>query len=409
MGKVNTWRDKYASKGVCDFDLNYRFYFKWLLNKVASCFVIKGGDNTKVDKEYLKTNLILDGNICITDFRDGIYACIGGLGGQPDEYYCPVNFIIANPILGSKTVWLRDWGDDNSKNGVLISNTAIDKYTRDTLDCGLFTLIHQTATLLADNIVSINCCQINTRVQTLYAADSDTKATEGEAVLKELYAGVPYKIVRQDIREKITVTPTANAGVSQNITELVELHNYIIANFFQSIGIVANNVMKRERLITSEIDSQNAFVNLSLTEMLESWTRGFNAVNELYGTDFEVTLNPTIIETLVESISGYGNDTSDNGVEDVDYDNVVEKEAGNPATDESGQVSNGEEQEPETNDSAVVGESETDTVNSETFIEQAEQAVEQLANYLVNGEVTDEAKEEEGEDEDELQSEDSED
>lgn len=382
------WRTKYSKKGICNFDLNYDFYFKWLLNKVASCFIIRGGDDTKVNKNYLKLNLIMNGGICITDFGGELYACVGSIGGQPDEYYVPTDFIIANPILGSKTVRWRDFRGEK-KNGVLITNTSIDLFIQDILDCGLYTLIHQTATLLADNIVSINCCQINTRVVNFFTAESKNQAREGEIVLQEMYAGTPYKILRSDLVNKLQVAPTANSAVSQNITELVELHNYIIANFFQSIGITANDIMKRERLINAEIEEQNPSVNLSLTEMLESWTRGFDEVNEMYGTDFEVLLNPVIVKTIVDAITQV--DTSDSGVEDSV---VSQQEAGNPATDESGQVSNGAEQEPETEESIDTADSETDTVNAETIMEQTEEVIEELAEYLTGS--SDEQLEEEG-------------
>ena len=86
------------------------------------------------------------------------------------------------------------------------------------------------------------------------------------------------------------------------VVNLIDVYNYIISNFFQSIGIKANNIRKKERLITDEINSQDPFVALSMTELLESWTRGFDEVNEMYGTDFSVKLNPVLAPTLIESI-----------------------------------------------------------------------------------------------------------
>ena len=66
-------------------------------------------------------NLILDGQICITDFQGKLYACIGDRGGEPNEYYIPTRFIIANPILGSKSVKIDE-------DGVVIYNSEIDKF-----------------------------------------------------------------------------------------------------------------------------------------------------------------------------------------------------------------------------------------------------------------------------------------
>lgn len=293
------WQVRAGRGGVCDFKDNYDFFFKWLTNKVMSCFGIKDRSNGKTETinwDYFKMNLILDGQICITDFNDMLYACIGNRGGEPNEYYIPTIFTIANPILGSKQVKI-------GKDGVVFYNTCIDcfNYTGngEIFGGGLYDLISQTATLLADNIISINCNQINSRVTTFFTADSEAQAIAGEAILKKQYAGKPYQILRSDLVDKITINPV-NSSATGNITELVELHNYIIANFFQSIGVKSNNVMKRERLINSEIDSQNDYLKVSLLEILASWQKGFDELNEIYGTDISVNLNPALLDELLE-------------------------------------------------------------------------------------------------------------
>ena len=300
---MQRWEERHQSGGVCDFDLNYRFYFRWLLNKVMQIVTIKGLPET-VNQEYLKANLILDGDICVTDFDDKLYACIGALGGEPDEYYIPTVYTIANPILGSKMVYRKDW-KGKKQNGVVIFNSDVDSigfrcgsYTR-----GLYDLISQTATLLADNIVSINCAQINSRVQVFFTADGEGQATAGEAVLRKMYAGRPYQILRSDIVDQLTIQPVATASTSTNIMQLVELNNYIIAQFFQNIGVKSNDIRKKERLITAEVEEQNDTVQLTLTEMITSWTKGFNEVNEIYGTKIEVTLNPILLREIADEFS----------------------------------------------------------------------------------------------------------
>jgi hypothetical protein len=58
------------------------------LSKVCDAIVIKDAPDS-IDIDYLKQNLILNGEICITDFNDKLYACIGSRGGEPNEYYRP--------------------------------------------------------------------------------------------------------------------------------------------------------------------------------------------------------------------------------------------------------------------------------------------------------------------------------
>lgn len=326
--KITSWRDRYGDSGICDFKLNYDFYFKWLVNKLLQIIVIKGLEDTKINGNYLKTQLILDGNICISYYEAGVnheaglYAVSGNMGGEPDEYYIPTVYTCPNPILGSKTVYRKDW-NGNKQNGVVIFSTDIDNVWCDGWSQGLYDLISQTATLLSDNIVSINCQQINSRVQAFFTADGEAQAVAGEAVLKKMYAGSPYQILRSDIVDKLTVNPISGTGVANNITQLVELQNFIVANFFQSIGIKSNDIMKRERLITAEVEEQNDFVTLSLLEMITSWQKGFNEVNKLYGTNIQCELNPVLLREIAEQFS-----TDSNNVEtEEETSTTVEEES----------------------------------------------------------------------------------
>lgn len=302
---MNNWQTRAGRGGVADFRKLYDWYFKWLAGKVMSLFIITDEDPSErtasIDWDYFKLNLILNGQICITDFKDKLYACIGNRGGSPNEYYLPSRFIIANPILGSKEVQI-------GKDGVVIYNTKIDKYvwtgTGPIFASGLCDYIAQTATILADNIISINCVQVNTRVSTFFTADSESQALEGEATLKKMYAGCPYLILKSDILEKLNINPVNAAAASQNITELIELNNFVISSFFQNIGIRANNNMKRERLVTDEVEAQNDYLEINVLEFLAPWQDGLDEVNKMYGTSLKVHLNPVLLNELLNECEG---------------------------------------------------------------------------------------------------------
>lgn len=399
MSTWNNWQVRAGRGGVCDFRANYDFYFKWLTNKVMSCFIIRDQDKsertTSINWDYFKLNCILDGAICITDFNEKLYACIGNRGGEPDEYYVPTVFTIANPILGSKQVKI-------GVDGVVIYNTKIDQFmfTGNTpiFETGLYDLIAQTAALLADNIISINCCQINARVTTFFTADSTAQAVAGEEILKKQYAGKPYQILRSNILEKITVNPVNSSAQGQNITELVELHNYIIANFFQSIGIKSNNIMKRERLIRDEIESQDDFLQVSVLEILSSWQAGLDEVNAMYGTSFTVELNPVLIAELMQQLDGTAEQEEAAAAGDGDpeaepagtEEPEAEEAAAEPEEDAAASAGDGE---PEAEQAEEAAEEDTaeDVIDE---IEDKEEVIEDLVDLINDKE---ESETEEGE------------
>lgn len=330
MAKLH-WKERFNDGGICDFKLNYNFYFKWLLNKVCSCFYITGLPET-VNEYYIKSTLITDGDIGITEFNSKLYAVNGAPAGQPDEYYIPEQYVVANPRLGSKTF-------TRGIDGVVIYNTDTDQY----ISGGLYGLISQTATLLADNIISINCAQINSRVQVMLTADDDNQVIAGETALKKMYAGKPYTILKSDLVDKININPINNS-CANNLTELVELHNYIVGNFFQSIGVKSNNIRKKAHILEDEIDAQDGFLQLSIFEILTSWQKGFDAVNALYGTDIQVNLNPALISEILPENTDCETESNDS---DIQSNTELETESTDENT-ETDEISSTDEADVET-------------------------------------------------------------
>ena len=333
------WKERLGEGGVCDFKANYDFFFKWLLSKTCACFYIEGLPET-LDEYYIKSTLLLDGDIAISEFDGKLYAVLGAPGGKPDEYYRPTVYTVANPVLGSKII-------NNNEDGVIIYNTLSDIY----VPGGIYGLISQTATLLSDNIVSINCCQINARVVALITADSKAQAIEAENTMKNIYAGKPYKILRSDIIERININPISTSQTSSNISELVELHNYIVSNYFQSIGIRSNNLRKKSHMLQDEIDVQNNFLQISIYEILTSWQRGFDKVNELYGTDIKVHINPALLSEFEEL-------APEPSAEEVAPEPSAEEAAPEPSAEEVAPEPSAEEVAPEqpTEDSEPISE-----------------------------------------------------
>lgn len=287
-----------AYEGVCNVQQNFNTYFKLLVNKVSQLFTWEGlPDN--VDVNFLNTQLLLNGKICFFKDGDKVYALNGNLGGEPNTYYKPTQFIIANPVLGSKmlTVRQKDGNDENldGLDGIVVNLTPVDEQSDTGLVGGLYGLIYQTAGLLADNISSLNVAQINGRVNFFTTADDEEMARTAELVLKQMYDGKPYKVLSQDLVDKINVNPVAaSGGANQAIMNLIEAHQYILAQFFSEIGIVANFNMKRERLNTAEVEMNTGSLDINIQSMIGQLKKDIEKVNQLLNTSISVELNSEV-------------------------------------------------------------------------------------------------------------------
>lgn len=287
MNNFTRWEKHRFKYGVCNVEMMYDHYFKFLLGKCHQLFKWEGLPDT-IDEAYLNNTLFLDGDICFTEIDGELRALEGHQGGEIDCYHYGTHYLIANPIAGTKDVLI---GSD----GVVMYNADVDKARF--LGGGLYSLISSTATLLADNLVSINCAQINTRVQTVITAPDDTIARAAEIVLKDKYNGKPYAVVTDDITDN-TITVTATPNGSGTITELVELQQSIIANFYNAIGIKMNAVRKKQRMITDEINAQDNYIGISIDEMLKARNSAVVKINEMFGTNISVCINPILDDVI---------------------------------------------------------------------------------------------------------------
>lgn len=288
-------------KGVSNVQDNFDLYFDMLVNKVCNLFKWENLPET-VDERFLMVNLMLTGRVCWFDHNGRIYALNGNWGGEPNVYYRPTQFIVANPVIGSKTLTVLNKDGSNSIDkltGVLMPLTDAD-YFNDAERGGLYRLIYQTAGLLADNISSLNVSQINGRVSQIWTADNDAMARTVEEVVRDIYEGHPYRVVSQDILNKVNAVPTAQTGQSNTLLNLIEAHQYILASFYNEIGIPSQWNMKRERVNTAETELMTGSLDVSVYNMEKNLKNAVEKINELFGTDISVRFNEEIKEDEVE-------------------------------------------------------------------------------------------------------------
>ena len=290
--------------GVCDVEKVFRYYYKTLTNKVAELIRLKGLEE-RMDEEYIKESLILEGRVCFTRFEpidNALYALTGNYGGEPDCYKIPTQYIISNPILGSKTVTVRHLDGRQTVeglDGIVVGLTHLDAELAIDSCKGLYDLIYNYAGMLADNFVSLNCAQINSRVQVAYIADNQNMANSAEAVLKDLYNGKPFKVLTQDILNKLTVSPVVASGANNTIISLIEAHATILSDFWSELGIAYNGNRKRQYINNAEAAMDTGALSLNIDSIINSIKSGLDRVNELFGTNLSVEVDENALENMM--------------------------------------------------------------------------------------------------------------
>ena len=268
----------------------YKHFFRTLYNNVSKLIQIEGMEEY-VDNDFVMSQLILSGRIAIFKNGQNMVWLNANVGGDVNEYYKPQKILISNPILGSKEL-KRD------TNAVVIHLTPMDilqEYPKThpffQLEGGLYSLISMCANLLADNISSINTAQINTRVHAVFTADNNSAAQSAETILKRIYEGKPYSVVTSEMLSEFHVNPMSSNGISKDLIELLEVCQYIISIFWNSIGIDANYNMKRESINSNESQLNDDMLHPLIDDMLARRREALEEVNKMFGTNITVDFN----------------------------------------------------------------------------------------------------------------------
>ena len=166
----------------------YRYYFDFILRLLFRVIVFDNLPET-VSETFLKMVLFTQGKACflrgnVIDEGEQLLALNCTRADTPDVYYIPHKVLVTNPRL-KKSYNLTPGVDCE-----ILYLSEPDKYALGEFGGGLYELIKRTATMLADNDISINIAQKNTRLVNLISGDTQNTVDSIRAVIASMYNGV---------------------------------------------------------------------------------------------------------------------------------------------------------------------------------------------------------------------------
>lgn len=259
-------------------------YIAYMLMRTQSMFKWDGLPETipaRMLELYLQTN----GNACFYKYNDNLYVFFGGRGGEPDVYYMPTIYTIANPALKLSVQ----------------ANIDIDCIVmpNDSLYFGLLPLFDRYATAMVETELSIDIAKVNARIIDLISAGDDRTRASAEKYLEDVRAGKLGVISSNEFLDGIKSTPYGGTG-NQTITDLIELMQYEKASCFNELGLNANYNMKRESLNSSESQLNNDALLPLVDDMLNCRKIFAEKVNNMFGTNITVEFNSSWKDNVEE-------------------------------------------------------------------------------------------------------------
>ena len=356
------------------YDFLYRHYFNFILKDVFRIFLFDGLPET-IDERFFKYTLFLYGKV--TFFRDGdtLLALNGSPSDQQDIYYVPEGMIVSNPRL------LKSY---NLKRGVdceVVYCSDIDMYDQFELG-GLYTLVAKTATMLADGDLSISVAQKNKRLINVLAAEDQNTKNSIDVVVRKQYAGEPYVVVMKSLIDNVQSVPIVEKGTNQDLMQLIEAQQYILSHFYESLGLQTHDQMKKERLITAEVNDNDNIAKLNIDNILASIQEGLDRVNAMFGTNISVKLNPVLI-VQSEPEEQQSDEASEEEPKEQQSDETSEEEPEEQQSDETSEEEPEEQQSDETSEEEPEEQQSDETSEEEPEEQQSDEEPEQTINVEI--------------------------
>ena len=376
--------DKPLDKGAL-----YSSYMFYYLARLQSMFKYDGLPDT-VPAKWLEHYLLANGSCVFIMDGDDLIATTGGMGGIPDRYYIPTQYIVANPYVKEETRRTYTIGEDC----VLARN--------DTYSQGVIPLLSRYISQLVENEVTMNTADILARAMlTISATDTQTKESV-EKWLSDLRKGrlsaigeLPSMVGNQD--RSLNVTPFQS--VASTLTDLIEYHQYLKAGLFNELGLNSNYNMKRESINSNESQLNDDMLHPFIDDMLKMRKEFCEQVNDMFGTNISVEFDSAWLDNELEAEA-----TLQAIQTEAEGDKAPEDQEGFIEEDYQGdtpdvEFDESDDQVEETPDETPESSEEVEqTTPEDTIVEAIEQAAEVIADAITEDAPEDTEEKQEGDD-----------
>jgi hypothetical protein len=252
-----------------------------------------------IPRQYLENYLLVNGSCIIARDKknpsdSSIYAFVGAAGGEPDIYYRPTRYMVANPSLNfSAEYYISSTDPNHEPDAVLIRN--------DTMWQGLYPMMARYAALISENLLTIRTADVMLRVLALITAPDDSSRLAADQFLKDITDGHLASIAENRFLDGIRMqNPPSNNG--SYLTQFIELHQYLVGSFYNEVGLNANYNMKREALSESETGLNDDSLMPLCEDMLRCRREDMASVNSLFGTSIEVDFDSSWLSNTIERL-----------------------------------------------------------------------------------------------------------
>ena len=249
---------------------NVQNIIEGVLNKTLTMFLYTNLPDTLPIEEIEKI-LQMNGTGFITLIDDNLVILKGSYNYEKVDIYNRPQEI--NCYLPDKKTFKMFKISD----GVIIKN--------DYLERGLLPIFKKWGHLINESEMTLTVANKFKRMVKTFIANDDPTAESVKAYLNKIEAGESSLIIGNILWDSIKVDGETN---SNTLHELIEYDNYIKSELYEELGLYSNDNMKKERLVTSEIETGLNSIYPLVDNMINCRKKALLEINEKFSTDIDV-------------------------------------------------------------------------------------------------------------------------
>lgn len=249
---------------------NVRNIIDGVLNKTLTMFLYTNLPDT-LPIEELEKILQLSGTGFITMIDEQLVVLKGAYSyDKVDIYNRPYQI---NCYLPDKKTYKMF----NISDGVIIKN--------DYLERGLLPIFKKWGYLINESELTLIIANRYKRMVKTFIANDDPTAESVRTYLSKVDNGESSVITSNILWESIKIDGETNTNT---LHELIEYDNYIKSELYKEIGLYSNDNMKKERLISSEVENGMNSIYPLVDNMLNCRKQAIDKINKKFNTNISV-------------------------------------------------------------------------------------------------------------------------
>ena len=327
-------------------------YCKYTFTRTQSMFTYEGLPDT-IPVQWLESYLQRNGSCCIAEHEGKLYALLGNAGGEPDEYYQPTIYTVANPALNL------------SKNYKIGEDCVYCKNDYDAI--GLVPLVSRYCGLMTENLLTVRISDINMRMMNLLSAPDDNTLQSTKQYLKDLEDGKLGVVGETPFFEGLKLQ-SKGVGNGDYMIQFIELQQYLKGSMYNELGINANFNMKREALSGQELSLNDDALMPLIDDMLKQRRAMCDELNKMFGlnvsVDYGSSWHSNVVEKQLISEEELGADDSES--EEAAGDESALPDDKDPNAVDEGDVSR-------LNDDEESGNDDNDNTSSDSNVDEPDE------------------------------------